>query len=75
MISCHNLSLGWGSKIILAGKSTLIKALLGLITPLSGKIFMPEGAGYLPQQAEVVLSGCLGRLGWRAFFSCPLSQR
>lgn len=63
-----------------SGKTTLIKTLLGLITPVSGKITLHDGVGYLPQQTdmqkdfpasvwEVVLSGCLGRLGWRAFYS------
>ena len=47
--------------------------------PVSGSITLPEGVGYLPQQTdmqkdfpasvwEVVLSGCLGSLGWRAFY-------
>lgn len=62
-----------------SGKTTLIKTLLGLMPPVSGKITLPEGTGYLPQQTdmqkdfpafvwEVVLSGCLGRLGWRVFY-------
>lgn len=68
-----------------SGKTTLMKAILGLIAPLSGKITMKGGLrreeiGYLPQQTpvqrdfpasvrEVVLSGCLGRLGRRPFYT------
>lgn len=67
------------------GKSTLIKALLGLKEPMAGKITYGDGLkqneiGYLPQQTEVqkdfpasvreiVLSGTLGKLGKRPFFS------
>ncbi len=67
-----------------SGKSTLIKAILGLHAPLGGRLDMSaalrrEGMGYLPQQTpaqkdfpasvrEVVLSGCLRRLGMRPFF-------
>ena len=62
-----------------SGKSTLIRTLLGLQPPLGGYVTLGEGLkqteiGYLPQQTEVqrdfpasvreiVLSGCLGRLG------------
>ena len=68
-----------------SGKSTLIKSLLGLKEPLSGQIERGDGLrrneiGYLPQQNdwqrdfpasvwEVVLSGCLNRLGVRPFYS------
>lgn len=68
-----------------SGKTTLMKAILGLIAPLSGKITMKGGLrreeiGYLPQQTpvqrdfpasvrEVVLSGCLGRLGRHPFYT------
>lgn len=68
-----------------SGKSTLIKGLLRLKTPLSGEVVYGEGlhprtVGYLPQQTdhqrdfpasvyEVVLSGCLNRLGGRSFYS------
>lgn len=64
-----------------AGKSTLMKGLLGLKQPSSGKITLGEGMnpkeiGYLPQQTaaqkdfpasvyEVVLSGCLNKMGHR----------
>lgn len=68
-----------------SGKSTLIKGMLGLKSPRSGSIDFGEGLrsteiGYLPQQTaaqkdfpasvfEVVLSGRLGRGGFRPFFS------
>lgn len=67
------------------GKSTLVKALLGLIRPLKGEIKYGEGVshsqiGYLPQQNleqrdfpacvyEIVRSGCLGRKGFSPFFT------
>ncbi len=67
------------------GKSTLIKTILGLIPPLDGGIELGEGLknsdiGYLPQQSqaqkdfpasvrEVVLSGCLNKMGWRPFYN------
>lgn len=68
-----------------AGKSTLMKALTGLLKPISGIIergdgLEPSELGFLPQQTqiqkdfpasvqEIVLSGCLSRLGWRPFYS------
>lgn len=67
-----------------SGKSTLIKGLLGLITPLKGKISYPNikknFIGYMPQITkvdsnfpasvyEIVLSGCLNRLGKRPFYN------
>lgn len=68
-----------------AGKSTLIKGLLNIKQPSSGKIvlengLMPNEIGYLPQQTdaqkdfpasvyEVVLSGCLNRLGMKPFYT------
>ena len=68
-----------------AGKSTLIKGLLRLKKPSAGTVEMGEGLkateiGYLPQQTqiqkdfpasvrEVVLSGCLNRMGLRPFYS------
>lgn len=68
-----------------AGKSTLIKGLLGLIRPMSGRIETGEGLeakeiGYLPQQTpiqkdfpasvlEVVLSGCINKMGLRPFYT------
>ena len=67
------------------GKSTLMKTLLGLQSPLAGKIIRgydmkTGGIGYLPQQTgiqrdfpasvrEVVMSGCQGRCGIRPFYS------
>jgi len=67
------------------GKSTLMKALLKLIAPMSGQIVKGDGLatneiGYLPQQTsvqkdfpasvkEVVRSGCLNRAGIRPFYS------
>jgi zinc transport system ATP-binding protein len=67
-----------------SGKSTLVKALLSLGSVMSGEISLGDGLtrrdiGYLPQQSEaqkdfpasvreVVLSGCVGRLGRRVFF-------
>lgn len=67
------------------GKTTLLCAILGLRAPSRGSVtlgagFSRGGLGYLPQQsplqkdfpascAEVALSGCLGRLGARPFYS------
>ena len=67
-----------------SGKSTLVKALLSLKAASSGEIIFGEGlsrkdVGYLPQQSEaqrdfpasvreVVISGCAGSLGRKAFF-------
>ncbi|MEA5073822.1 MAG: metal ABC transporter ATP-binding protein [Eubacterium aggregans] len=67
------------------GKSTFIKTLLGLIPPVSGQIQWggrrcPSGVGYLPQMTaasrnfpavvkEIVLSGRLGQMGYRPFYS------
>lgn len=67
------------------GKSTLIKGLLRLKKPMSGKILYGDGLknneiGYLPQQSqlqrdfpasvyEVVISGKLNSLGFRPFFT------
>ncbi len=68
-----------------SGKTTLMKTVLGLTKPLSGSIEFGEGlshrdVGYLPQQTdvqrdfpasvqEIVLSGCLGRDGFRPFYN------
>lgn len=68
-----------------AGKSTFMKTLLGLLSPVSGKIEFHDGLkkneiGYLPQQTEVqkdfpasvreiVLSGCQNQLGLRPFYN------
>ncbi len=67
------------------GKSTLIKTILGLLPPIDGSIGMGLGLssldiGYLPQQTqaqkdfpasvyEVVLSGCLNKIGLRPFYN------
>ena len=67
-----------------SGKSTLIKTLLGLHGTMSGSIewgsgFTSRDIGYLPQQTpiqrdfpasvrEVVLSGCLSKMGRRFFY-------
>ncbi len=67
-----------------SGKTTLMRTLLGLVKPLSGEVLMgeglvPSGIGYLPQQTqiqrdfpasvrEIVLSGCLGKMGNRPFY-------
>ena len=68
-----------------SGKTTLMKTILGLTAPLSGEIIFEKGLssksiGYLPQQTvvqkdfpasvfEIVLSGCLSKLGSRPFYS------
>ena len=68
-----------------SGKSTLMRAMLGLVRPRSGKISYGDGLvknriGYLPQQTaaqrdfpasveEVVLSGCVNRMGRRFFYN------
>lgn len=73
-----------------AGKTTLIKGLLGLKEPVSGNLSYGFGLesdqiGYLPQQTEiqrdfpasvreVVLSGCLNRLGGKAFYTRELKK-
>ncbi|MDR1024138.1 MAG: metal ABC transporter ATP-binding protein [Treponema sp.] len=70
-----------------SGKSTLILGILGLIAPMSGSIKRGAGigsheTGYLSQQMaakkdfpagvyEIVLSGSLGRMGLRPFYSRP----
>jgi zinc transport system ATP-binding protein len=67
------------------GKSTLMRAMLGLVRPARGSIIYGDGLtreriGYLPQQTaaqrdfpasveEVVLSGCVNRMGRRFFYN------
>ena len=67
-----------------SGKSTLMRAMLGLVKSRSGRIVYGDGLvknriGYLPQQTaaqkdfpasveEVVLSGCVNRMGRRFFY-------
>ncbi len=73
------------------GKSTLIKTILGLIPPLSGKIVFGEELdktviGYMPQQTqiqkdfpasvwEVVQSGCINQLKFRCFYTRLQKQK
>lgn len=68
-----------------SGKSTIMKTVLGLLSPVGGNIEFGGGLkqseiGYLPQQTEVqkdfpasvtevVISGCLNRCGLRPFFN------
>ena len=68
-------------------KSTLVKALLGLHPAQSGSITRKvTGIGYLPQQTvvqkdfsasvlEIVRSGCLGKCGFRPFYSKAERER
>ncbi len=67
-----------------SGKSTLMRTLLGLQSPMAGRILFGDGLkqtelGYLPQQTvvqrdfpasvwEIVLSGCQSRCGLRPFY-------
>ena len=85
-----NFTIEYGDFVCLVGgngvgKSTLIKTILGLYPPISGKIHYDkntklESIGYLPQRLEVsndfpasvyevVLSGCLNKLKWRPFYT------
>ena len=68
-----------------SGKSTLMKTILGLHSPMKGKIITGEGLsqteiGYLPQQTlvqkdfpasvrEIVISGFQGKCGIRPFYT------
>ena len=68
-----------------SGKSTLMKTLLNLQKPVKGEIIKGDGLkeneiGYLPQHTdvqkdfpasvkEIVLSGCLGRSGFKPFYT------
>ena len=74
-----------------AGKSTVMKGLLGLKKPSAGSVSFGEDLrakeiGYLPQQTpvqkdfpasvrEVVLSGCLSGMGLRPFFGKAEKER
>lgn len=74
-----------------SGKSSLVKALLGLLPVSSGTVRLTEGLrhnqiGYLPQQTalqrdfpasvwEIVLSGCLNQMGLRPFYLPAERQR
>ena len=85
-----NFSIEYGDFVCIVGgngvgKSTLIKTILGLYPPISGKITYDKNTrfemiGYLPQRIEVasdfpasvyeiVLSGCLNRAKWRPFYT------
>ena len=74
-----------------SGKSTLMKGILGLLPLKGGTIRYGQGIkanqiGYLPQQTivqkdfpasvqEIVLSGCLNRMGLKPFFSASEKRR
>ena len=74
-----------------AGKSTLMKTMLKLNNPMEGTVEYGEGIskkelGYLPQQTvvqkdfpasvyEIVLSGCLNKLGFRPFYGAKEKAR
>ena len=74
-----------------SGKSTLMRTILGLVKMRSGKIVYSGGLrknqiGYLPQQTaaqrdfpasveEVVLSGCVSRMGLRPWFTKSEKER
>jgi zinc transport system ATP-binding protein len=74
-----------------SGKSTLVKGLLRLLEPLQGTItfydeFKRDAIGYLPQQIavqkdfpagafEIILSGAVGAMGLRPFYSAREKQR
>ncbi len=92
LVAAENVSfnIGKGDYLVIvgengSGKSSIMKAMLGLVRPRSGKITYGDGLartsiGYLPQQTqaqrdfpasveEVVRSGSVSRLGRRFFFS------
>lgn len=74
-----------------SGKTTLMRTLLGLHSPMKGRLVLGDGVkhneiGYLPQQTqlqrdfpasvwEIVLSGCQGRCGIRPFYSKVQKER
>jgi zinc transport system ATP-binding protein len=73
-----------------SGKSTLVKGILGLLPPVEGTLSLGAGIrrneiGYLSQQSaakkdfpagvyEIVLSGFLGAMGFRPFYSREQKQ-
>lgn len=74
-----------------SGKSTLLKGILGFVKASKGRIVFGDGIlqsdiGYLPQQTskqrdfpasvwEVILSGCLNKMGIRPFYSKKEKER
>ena len=74
-----------------SGKSTFMKTLLGLVSPIKGTIEYGDGLksvniGYLPQQTpvqrdfpasvfEIVLSGCLNSIGHSPFFKKQFKEK
>ena len=74
-----------------SGKSTLVKGILRLLEPLQGSVtfgggFQRDTIGYLPQQMaaqkdfpagayEIILSGAVGGMGLRPFYSAREKQR
>jgi zinc transport system ATP-binding protein len=74
-----------------SGKSTLVKGILRLLDPLQGAVtfygeFKRDAVGYLPQQIaaqkdfpagafEIILSGAVGGMGFRPFYSAKEKQR
>jgi zinc transport system ATP-binding protein len=74
-----------------SGKSTLVKGILRLLDPLQGAVifgggFQRDTVGYLPQQVavqkdfpagayEIILSGAVGGMGLRPFYSAREKQR
>ena len=74
-----------------AGKTTFMKTMLGLLPSIEGEITMDKrlskvDIGYLPQQTqtqrdfpasvfEVVISGCLNKIGFRPFYNKQEKQR
>ena len=90
-----NVSIDKGDYLVIvgengSGKSTIIRAILGLVRPQKGRVSYGDGLkknqiGYLPQQTiaqrdfpasveEVVLSGCIARMGRRMFFAPAQKQ-
>ncbi len=90
IVSGLNFKVNYGDYLCIvgengSGKSTLMKTILGLQTPVGGKVLTGDGLkqneiGYLPQQTvvqkdfpasvwEIVLSGCGNRTGLRPFYN------
>lgn len=96
MPPCPDFTVGTGDYLCIVGangtgKTTLLKAIAGLIKPLSGMLALAPvlasgGIGYVPQQGphqrdfpasvlEVVQSGCMAMRGWRPFYTRAERQR